>query len=662
MENNPQNIPQNAPQPEESKEETLELLKRGEARTMQRDLAKLREAEAEQEKQRVAALGETKKQAPAAKPGIFMPQENEPVAKEIPEKEEIIQTLIPAQKPPSSFKKILIRLSAIIIVLLLGSFFYWLFSAGKLPKTEITRPETENIVETPVESEEIAEELKIVIPEALISAGFSETIEIADITAIPQMVSQIMQKTYENEGYSRILFQNTKENKIIGLKEFMSAFPVTVPEKILAGLEDDFTLFVYSSKGTNRLGFVAKTNSDISSEVSLWEKTMEADTQNLFAVLGKKDKALASSFKSSSYQGNAFRFLTISKDDFGICYSLFNNYFIFATSFESIKGSFGALEAAELEKKIGQLFIVGLEGTTLTPETAELFKKYKPGGVLLLGKNIENKEQLKKLISDLQTLSLQETGLPLFISVDQEGGVISRVSFLEEKTAQSEIESAEQAYQVGLARGQELKELGINLNLAPLLDESKEGDFLFERSFQKDVTTTGNLAKSLVEGQKKAGIFTAIKHFPGYTDIAFNPEEELAKVDKTPEISQFKKAIQANPEFVMTANMVYTNIDSLLPFAFSSKAIQYLKNNLGSKSLIITDDLAQTYLTDNFSLKEVVTKPIEAGSDVMIFSGWEISVAEGLDAFIDAFRKGEISKDKVQTTVLKIINLKNSLK
>jgi len=347
MENNPQNIPQNIPQPEESKEETLELLKRGEARTMQRDLAKLREAEAEQEKQRVAALGETKKQAPAANPGILMPQENEPIAKEIPKKEEIIQTLIPAQKPASSFKKILIRLSAIIIVLLLGSFFYWLFSAGKLPKTEITRPETENIAETPVESEEIAEELKIVIPEALISAGFSETIEIADITAIPQMVSQIMQKTYENEGYSRILFQNTKENKIIGLKEFISAFPVTVPEKILAGLENDFTLFVYSSKGTNRLGFVAKTNSDISSEVSLWEKTMEADTQNLFAVLGKKDKALASSFKSSSYQGNAFRFLTISKDDFGICYSLFNNYFIFATSFESLEKTIDAVKIKE---------------------------------------------------------------------------------------------------------------------------------------------------------------------------------------------------------------------------------------------------------------------------------------------------------------------------
>lgn len=119
--------------------------------------------------------------------------------------------------------------------------------------------------------------------------------------------------------------------------------------------------------------------------------------------------------------------------------------------------------------------------------------------------------------------------------------------------------------------------------------------------------------------------------------------------------------MQANPEFVMTANMVYTNFDASLPFTFSSKAIQYLKNNLGSKVVIMTDDLAQTYLSDKFPLKDMVTKPIEAGVDIMIFSGWEIGVAEGLDAFADAFRKGEVSKDKIEAAVLKIINMKASL-
>ncbi len=227
------------------------------------------------------------------------------------------------------------------------------------------------------------------------------------------------------------------------------------------------------------------------------------------------------------------------------------------------------IEKQEINNQIGQLFIIGFEGKTVTPQLEEFFKKYKPGGVLLLSKNIENETQLKKLNADLQTLSLRESGLPLFIAVDQEGGIISRVDFLEEKTAQSEIETPEQAFLVGQKRGQELKELGINLNLAPVLDSIQEGDFLFERSFQKPIEEIGELGKALIQGQKTADILTAMKHFPGYGAISFHPEETLARVEQIPEITQFKKAMEANPELVMTSNVVYKEIDASLPFIFS---------------------------------------------------------------------------------------------
>ena len=162
-------------------------------------------------------------------------------------------------------------------------------------------------------------------------------------------------------------------------------------------------------------------------------------------------------------------------------------------------------------------------------------------------------------------------------------------------------------------------------------------------------------------GQKGAGILTAIKHFPGYGQVTFSPEEKLAERETLPEISQFKKAMEANPEFVMTANLIYKNLDSSLPFTFSPQALQFLKNNLGSEILIISDDLAQDYLLEKFSLKEIVTKPVQAGLDLLIFSGWEIEVADGLDAFFEAFRKGEISQTKVNTAVSKIIQLKQKL-
>lgn len=316
---------------------------------------------------------------------------------------------------------------------------------------------------------------------------------------------------------------------------------------------------------------------------------------------------------------------------------------------------------AALEEKIGQLFIVGFEGKAVTPSLENFLKKYRPGGVLLLSKNIGSKEQLKNLISDLQTISLKETGLPLFVAVDQEGEPLSRIGFLEEKTGQSKIESEDQSYQVGLKRGSELSELGVNLNLAPVLDDSKSGDFLFSRSFQKTPAVASQLAESLIMGQKKAGILTAIKHFPGYVGIAFNPEEELASLEKIPEISQFKKTAQAEPELVMTSNAIYKEMGPALPFTFSQKSIQLLKNELGAGILIISDDLDQNSLLNKFALKEIVTKPIEAGVDILIFSGYRVPVETGLDAFLEALRNNDISKEKIQAAISRIIKIKQSL-
>ncbi|MDD2696811.1 MAG: glycoside hydrolase family 3 N-terminal domain-containing protein, partial [Candidatus Pacebacteria bacterium] len=425
---------------------------------------------------------------------------------------------------------------------------------------------------------------------------------------------------------------------------------------------DDFTLLIFPGQ-KNNLGFVAKvteTQNLLSSLVS-WETTMENDTDKLFAILGKEGPALSSSFKTSFYQGVGFRYLTISREDFGICYAWFDDYFVLTSSFDSMKKTIDAVKAKELESQVGQLFIIGFEGKSVTPDFEQLFRKYLPGGVLLLSKNIESKEQLKKLTEDLQSLSLREAKLPLFIAVDQEGGVISRVDFAGEKTPQSEINDPNQAYQVGLERGEELKDLGINLNLAPVLDMTQEGDFLFNRSFQKDAAETGELAKSLVLGQKTAGILSAVKHFPGYGDINFNPEGSLAKVDSLPEISQFKKAAEASPEFVLTANVVYKSLDSSLPFSFSSNALQFLKANLGENALIVTDDLAQNYLLENFSLEDIIKKPIEAGADILIFSGWEIDVSQGLDAFFTSFENNEISQAKIKEAISKIIKIKENI-
>lgn len=315
-----------------------------------------------------------------------------------------------------------------------------------------------------------------------------------------------------------------------------------------------------------------------------------------------------------------------------------------------------------LEQKIGQLFLIGFEGKTLTAGLESLLKTVRPGGVLLLSRNIENESQLKKLIEGLQKTSLENSGFPLFIATDQEGKPMSRIKWLSEQTSQSEIKSGEESYQVGFNRGKELKNLGVNLNLAPVLDITGAADFLYNRSFQKNPEETGLLAKALISGQKTAGILTAIKHFPGYGGISFNPEREgLPALLKIPETSQFKTALLSKPEMIMTSNVIYQEMDSKLPFTFSQKGIQFLKDGLGDDFLIISDDLSSPVLKNEFSLKNTVISANKAGVDILIIAGFD-EPKDPLRAFnflLEAAKNNEISEEKINQSVSKIIKLKN---
>jgi beta-N-acetylhexosaminidase len=620
--------------PEENEKEKLEYLRREEIRTMEKDIKKLREIEAERERMRISAL-----EAEAKKTKV-MPHPKE----EMPRKETILPK--PPQKPPLT-KKILVRIGISLILIFLIGFLYWLLAEKPKVKPAVEKPPEEKIIEKP----------EIRIPPSFISIEKTFSPEISKNEEILEVFNQMMKEELSEGKFGQIAIKNTTENRLVSLEEISQIYQIDVPEGFFQKLEENFTLALFSQKEGKRIVFLAKVKEETGLKELLknWEEKISKE--GIF-ISGKKITTLSPYFRTSFYQNVDFRYLTISKEDLGICYAFFDDYFVFTSSFESMKKVIEELKSKiSLENKMGQLFIVGFEGKTLTPQLEEFFKKYKPGGLLLLSKNIESKEQLKNLISDLQNLSLKETGLPLFIAVDQEGEPLLRIGFLEEKTGQSEIKDSQEAYQIGKKRGEELKELGINLNLAPLLDDMKSGDFYFNRTFQKSPELIGELAKSLILGQKAAGILTAIKHFPGYVGISFNPENKLAEIS-LPEISQFKKAMEAKPDLVMASNVIYKEIDPSLPFTFSSRGVQFLKSNLGEEVLIISDDLSQNSLLRNFSLKEIVTKPLEAGVDILIFSGYRLSVEQGLDTFFAAIKNKEVSEERINEAISRITQLK----
>ena len=622
--------------------------------------------------ERVEARAEGKEEVSALPPLPSLPP-TPPVIKER-KTAEIAKALF---KKPSSGQKVWIRLILSLLAvsgLALGAtFLYWYFSVRPTPP-----PVQEPEVTTPITTNPEVKEL--VIPPSLFYIESSQTLKISETSEVPFLLFQALQGKTEVGSVNRVLIEDTKNIEILGAKEIFDSFDITTPEGFYEKLATSTTLFVYSQEEGNRLGMVIEiTDKEGFVEMmSLWEETMEEDLKGFFELLDQTEPALYSYFRDATYQETAFRFQTFSRQDIGIVYSIFDDYFILTTSWKSMEKALDKLREAALSSffspeggaefvlekmsargKIGQLFFIGINGTTLTPETEKLIASVQPGGILLLKKNIVDETQTKALIQNLQRVALKNYGVPLFIGVDQEGGEISPVNFIQEKTAQSEIETADQAFAVGLGRGEELKDLGINLNLAPVLDNAQPGDFLFTRAFQSVDADPTALAKALISGQKTASILTAIKHFPGYGDIAFDPEDKLATLDQTPQISLFENAAEAKPEFIMTSNVIYTEIDPDLPFSFSPEGIALLKQSVGSEPLIMTDDLPQQSLIDKFSLKGVVTLPVKAGADVLTFSNnWETTLSEAVHILNEAVKNDEVSQDQIDDSVLKIIKLK----
>jgi len=333
---------------------------------------------------------------------------------------------------------------------------------------------------------------------------------------------------------------------------------------------------------------------------------------------------------------------------------------------DSRNGGGGAPGALTLEQKVGQLLLVGFEGTEVTPEIERLFREVHPGGVILFGRNITGESQLKEFVARLQGLSRADSGLPLFIAVDQEGGEVTRLGWLGDSVSQAQVKDPGQAYRLALARSQGLAAAGINLNLAPVLDMGVQGDFLtrYHRTFSGSPEKVGELAKSAIQGHRDGGLITIVKHFPGYGGITYDPENDrLAAVSSLPEYSQFRVAAEARTDFVMTANVIYRELDPELPFTLSPACIALLREEVEGDYLVMSDDLASKVLKESYGLGNTAVRACRAGVDMLLVSGYEKGDVEAaFNALLEAVRSGDIASGELDARVGGILRLKRGLK
>lgn len=320
--------------PEEIEEEKLEFLKREEIRTMQKDIAALREIEAQKERERIAAL----KSAEARK--FETPSKITRKEAAIPE-----TTLIPKPpKRPHPLRKALIRLILFLLLVFLIGFFYWFYFRKEKgaqetpPQEETPQQEEENIPEETPPEEEVIEEQEIVISPSLIKVDSTSTQEIEENKKVLDVLEQLIQEDLPANNFIRVVFKNTQENKILGLKDFLEAVSTTTQEDIYQKLQDDFTLFIYTQTEGKRIGLITEIKEKEGFETILrsWEPAMKTDFEDLFKIMDETAIASSLSFKTATYSGVSFRYQTFSIPHFGICYSILDRYFIFTSSGKSI--------------------------------------------------------------------------------------------------------------------------------------------------------------------------------------------------------------------------------------------------------------------------------------------------------------------------------------
>ncbi|HEX3017019.1 MAG TPA: beta-N-acetylhexosaminidase [Caproicibacter sp.] len=325
-----------------------------------------------------------------------------------------------------------------------------------------------------------------------------------------------------------------------------------------------------------------------------------------------------------------------------------------------------------LRLKIGQRLVTGLPGTELNDEFVDLVKEYKISNVILFDRNVESSSQLKKLCADIQKLVKEQTGHFAFISIDQEGGVVTRMPkdlySMPGSMALAATGKPENAYTAGLITAKELRSLGINFNLAPVLDvnTNKNNPVIGVRSYGSTPDVVIKYGLEMIRGLTDGGVLCSAKHFPGHGDTDVDshldlpcvnkPMEDLERVEFYP----FKAAIDAGIPSIMSTHILFPAIEKQkLPATMSRTIItDLLKGRLGFKGLVISDCLEMQAIQKFYGTANGAVAAAKAGIDLILISHTPSLVREAVAAIEKAIENGEISQKEMDESVEKILSYK----
>ena len=332
------------------------------------------------------------------------------------------------------------------------------------------------------------------------------------------------------------------------------------------------------------------------------------------------------------------------------------------------------ISAMPVEDKVAQLFMVTPESLTgankvtqAGEKTQEVLNQYRVGGFVYFGDNLVDKEQVTNMLSATAGYNLYD----MFFAIDEEGGKVSRVqkSKIEvpEVGNMSEIGAsgdANKAYEAGKTIGQYLRELGFNVDFAPVADVVTATDkaTIGDRSFGSDPAVVGQMVQKCAEGIQENGVSACLKHFPGLGDTTTDSHEERVVIEKSLEELQatdfvaFKDAIDAGVDFVMVSHATATGIDEVYPSSLSKKVItEQLRDYLGYDGIVITDAFNMKAITEYYTTEEACVKAIKAGADMILMPE---NFEAGYNAVLEAVKDGSISEERIDESLKRIFRVK----
>lgn len=328
------------------------------------------------------------------------------------------------------------------------------------------------------------------------------------------------------------------------------------------------------------------------------------------------------------------------------------------------------IENMSVEEKIGQMIFSSISGTELGAEEEKLIHQYKVGGIIVNKKNITSPSQMVAYMNSLKEEN--KNNVPLFFGIDQEGGRIAKLPG-DLRAIPSHFEIGKQndpsfAFEIGTVLGKLVNSFGFNVNFAPVLDinSNPENPVIVDRSFGNNPDVVSKLGIQMMKGIQGENIIPAIKHFPGHGDTSVDSHDELPVVQKTmPELEQmelipFKQAIAEGADMVMIAHILLPSIDPEFPSSMSEAIItDLLREKIGFDGVVITDDMTMEAITNSFDIGKASVMSVKAGADIVMVAHEFENVVKAITALTTAVENGEITEERIDQSVERILKLKN---